>query len=165
MKNLELIAGVILIILGILVLMPKTKKMWAILLAPIFYIRCASLLFIPFGLIIIYKEGFSSDVVFGVFFLWGMWTAFYGFIIGNLDGLIPLTDWAIKKFNIKYKYVGSWNSDSLSMRSGWGYPTIEVNGVKHNWTVIRSGGNMHDYETSIKRNVIFTYLWGPAFLN
>ncbi len=160
MKNLEIIAGIALIIAGIVVLMPKSKKVWAVILTPVFYIRWASFLFIPCGFLVIVEPGNIGDRIGAILLCWVMGAVFYGFIIGNLDGLIPLTDWAIKKFNIKYKYVGSWHSDTLSMRSGWGYPIIEINGKKHNWTVIRSGGNMHDYETSIKRKVIFTYLWG-----
>jgi len=138
------------------------KTFWAIILTPVFYSRWSWLLYIPFGFLVIVQPGNVGDRIGAILLCCVGGSVFHSFIIGNLDGLIPLTNWAIKKFNIKYKYVGSWRSDTLSMRSGWGYPVIKVNGIEHNWTVVRSGSNTHDYETSIKRKVIFTHLWGNA---
>lgn len=137
-----------------------SRKLWAIILSPVFYTRYASLVFALGGFLIIVEPGNVWDRVAAIGVCWFCGGVFYAVMLGGGDLLYRLSEWAIRKFDIDYRVVGSWADDVLSMRSGWSFPIVEISGKQHKWTIVTSGGNMYDYMANLKRRVVFTYLWG-----
>ena len=80
------------------------NKLLGIVLLPLLYIRWSFIFCLPFPLIMVtISPDIPHDInglILGGFVCWGIWAILFGFIFGNLEVLIPITDWLIKILKI-----------------------------------------------------------------
>lgn len=123
------------------------RKILAIFIIPMLYVRWQLLILLS-GMAYL---GASFDVIF-----------FLGLLYFSLAGLfLPLglmCDKIIKILRIKYDVKTHWSPPIIHSASYWVNPVITIDGDSHDVSIAKRGGNMHSYESALKRKVIFLWL-------
>ena len=132
-----------------------TNKIIGLTLLPFLYMRWSFILIIPIGIYL----GMSGE---GVFMFWFIWVIFWGFVLGNCEGMIPLSKWLIKVFKVKYKRKLDWTSDMLHSHSVWSHPTVEIKGIDYQFSFASMGGNLYDPDANLRRKILFSWLFNKG---